>query len=87
MPVVPVALRTDFWGNGRWIKDFGPINPKLPVRIAFGEALSPALRPADVQARVVAFVREHLLAWGVPCRAEAAESAGQGAAAGEDTPP
>ena len=68
VPVVPVALRTDFWGNGRWIKDFGPINPKLPVRIAFGEALSPALRPAEVQAKVVAFVREHLLAWGVPCR-------------------
>jgi 1-acyl-sn-glycerol-3-phosphate acyltransferase len=31
VPVVPIALKTDFHGNGRWIKDIGPINPNLAL--------------------------------------------------------
>ncbi|MEL6106427.1 MAG: lysophospholipid acyltransferase family protein, partial [Planctomycetota bacterium] len=39
VPVVPIALVTDAWGNGSWIKDLGPINPSKKVRLAFGEAI------------------------------------------------
>ncbi len=36
VPVIPVALKTDAWGNGRFIKDFGPIAPAKTVHLAFG---------------------------------------------------
>lgn len=37
VPVVPVALKTDAWGAGRVIKDFGPIDPRKPARFSVGE--------------------------------------------------
>ncbi len=37
VPVIPVAIKTDFWGNGKLIKDIGPIRRKEPVCISFGE--------------------------------------------------
>ena len=37
VPVIPVAVKTDFWGMGRWLKDFGKIDPSKPVRVSFGE--------------------------------------------------
>lgn len=36
VPVVPIALKTDAWGEGSLIKDIGPINPKQPVHVRFG---------------------------------------------------
>lgn len=39
VPVIPVAIKTDFWGNGKLIKDIGPIRRKEPVCISFGEPL------------------------------------------------
>ena len=36
VPVVPIALKTDAWGEGSLIKDIGPINPKLPIHVRFG---------------------------------------------------
>ncbi|WP_027627252.1 lysophospholipid acyltransferase family protein [Ruminiclostridium cellobioparum] len=40
VPVIPVAIKTDFWGNGKIIKDIGPIRRKEPVCISFGEPVS-----------------------------------------------
>ena len=40
VPVIPVAIKTDFWGNGKLIKDIGPIRRKEPVCISFGEPVS-----------------------------------------------
>ncbi len=74
VPVIPLAIKTDFWGNGKWIKDFGSVNPKAAVRFAFGPALPPSLPQADMHRQVVAFIREHLESWGVPCRRVAAET-------------
>ena len=36
VPVVPIALKTDAWGEGSLIKDIGPIDPKLPIHVRFG---------------------------------------------------
>jgi 1-acyl-sn-glycerol-3-phosphate acyltransferase len=41
VPLVPLALRTSMWGTGRWLKDFGPIDPSRPVDFAFGEPIAP----------------------------------------------
>ena len=36
VPVVPIALKTDAWGEGSLVKDLGPIKPHLPVHVSFG---------------------------------------------------
>ena len=36
VPVVPIALKTDAWGEGSLVKDLGPINAKLPIHVRFG---------------------------------------------------
>ena len=39
VPVVPFALKTDAWGLGRKLKDFGKISPQKTVRIYFGNPM------------------------------------------------
>jgi 1-acyl-sn-glycerol-3-phosphate acyltransferase len=39
VPVIPIAIKTDFWGNGKLIKDIGPIRRKEPICISFGEPI------------------------------------------------
>jgi 1-acyl-sn-glycerol-3-phosphate acyltransferase len=69
VPVIPVAVRSDFWGNGRIVKDVGRIHPERDVYLAFGPALPPTLPPQEVHQAVVRFVRGRLQEWGVPCLA------------------
>ncbi len=40
VPVIPVAIKTDFWRNGKIIKDIGPIRRKEPVCMTFGEPIT-----------------------------------------------
>ncbi len=64
--LIPVALRTDAWGIGRRVKDFGPVNPHLPVHIRFGPALRPRARGAATQREAVEFIARTVASWGVP---------------------
>lgn len=36
VPLVPLALKTDAWGTGRLIKDFGKIRPERFIHFSFG---------------------------------------------------
>ncbi len=65
VPLVPVALRTDAWGNGRRLKDFGPVRPDRPVRFRFGPPIAPERRGSAAQEACVAFLRDTLKEWGV----------------------
>ena len=38
VPIVPIALQTSAWSEGRLLQDIGWIEPKRPVRFAIGEA-------------------------------------------------
>ena len=40
VPVVPVAIKTDFWGNGKYIKELGPIDGKKPVHYKIWRTIS-----------------------------------------------
>ena len=31
--IVPVAVKTDFWGNGKYLRDFGPLRRDRPIHI------------------------------------------------------
>lgn len=66
VPLVPLALRTDCWQNGRWIKDFGLLDTARTAHFAFGKAITKVMgKGDDEQAIVNAFIGQELQKWGV----------------------
>lgn len=61
---LPVALRTDFWSNGRLIKDLGPLRRSRPIHMHFGEAMPIAGTGREEHQAIVEFIAAHLRAWG-----------------------
>jgi 1-acyl-sn-glycerol-3-phosphate acyltransferase len=68
VPVVPVAIKTDFQGNGRLIKDMGPIDPKKTLYFKFGEPMPVEGNGRRTHERIVEFIAENLKAWGATVR-------------------
>jgi len=66
VPLVPIAVQTDFLQNGKWIKDFGPVDPSRPIRFACGPLLPAELGARQAHEQSVAFIGERLKAWGLP---------------------
>ncbi len=63
VPVVPLALKTDAWGNGKYLKDFGPVDPSKEVRFAFGPPMTVQKRGAEEQQATVDFIQQCLQEW------------------------
>lgn len=63
VPVVPVALKTDAWGIGTLVKEFGRIDPTKKVHMAFGAPLPIAGRGAAEHKQIIDFIQERLQAW------------------------
>lgn len=63
VPAVPFALKTDAWGLGKRIKDFGPIRPEKTVHFRFGEPLTIRGSGKDEHHRVVEFIQTNLAEW------------------------
>ena len=63
VPVLPVAIKTDFWKNGRLIKDLGPIYRKKPIHMTFGEPLRIHGNGKEEHARIVGFISSELARW------------------------
>ena len=63
--VVPVAIKTDYWRNGRLVKDLGPLDRDQAVNISFGEPVEAGLSPKDIQQKVVEHITTNLTDWGV----------------------
>lgn len=63
VPVVPVALRTDAWGNGKYLRDFGKMDPAKKVYFAFGEPLWIKERGVEEHEKVVEFISGKLKEW------------------------
>lgn len=71
VPILPVAVKTDFWGNGRFFwRDFGPLNRNEPIHIAFGEPFVIEGSSKQAHERVLEFIQCHLEGWGVPISSE-----------------
>lgn len=64
VPVVPVALKTDAWGNGRLLKDFGRIDPSRTVHFSFGAPMTIAGRGDDEHRMIIEFITGKLRDWG-----------------------
>jgi len=63
VPVVPLALKTDAWGNGKHIKDFGRIDRSKSVHFAFGEPMRVQGRGAEEHGAVSEFIEGKLQEW------------------------
>jgi 1-acyl-sn-glycerol-3-phosphate acyltransferase len=67
VPLVPLALKTDFWGYGKIVKDLGKIDPKKTVRFRFGEPLDAAANEREAHRKCVEFIGNTLDEWrGMP---------------------
>ena len=62
--ILPIALKTDFWGNGKIIKDFGRINRKKPIHIKFGEPLTIEGNGKEQNKKIIEFISDNLANWG-----------------------
>jgi len=63
VPVIPLALKTDAWGNGKRLKDFGRIDTSKRVHFSFGKPLSIRDRGGEEHNAIITFIEEHLREW------------------------
>ena len=63
VPVIPVALKTDAWAEGRHIKDFGRVYPSKKVHFAFGKPLWVKDRGTEEHSEVISFITSKLKEW------------------------
>ncbi len=61
--VVPIALKTDAWGNGKRFKDFGKIDPAKKAYMCFGEPLTITGNGKDEHAAIIKFICDKLQEW------------------------
>ncbi|MDH7599891.1 MAG: lysophospholipid acyltransferase family protein [Sedimentisphaerales bacterium] len=76
VPVMPLALRTDAWRNGRLIKDMGLLDVRRPVHMAFGRPIYVEGRGLDQHRQVIDFIQQRLTRWlgeGKVCLTEKAQ--------------
>lgn len=63
VPVVPIAIKTDFWGNGKWIKELGPLNSRKPIHIKFGEPFMVTGNGKEENLKIINFIQDNLSIW------------------------
>jgi 1-acyl-sn-glycerol-3-phosphate acyltransferase len=61
--IVPMAIKTDFWENGKIIKDLGIARRKIPVFIKFGEPIEIKGSGKEEHQLVIDFIRKNLEEW------------------------
>jgi 1-acyl-sn-glycerol-3-phosphate acyltransferase len=61
--VVPIAIKTDFWGNGKWIKELGPLDSSKPIHIRFGEPFSITGTGKEENQKIIEFIKSSLGEW------------------------
>ncbi|MFH2114247.1 MAG: lysophospholipid acyltransferase family protein [Spirochaetota bacterium] len=64
VPVVPVALKTDYWGNSPIFRGFGPVRRNRPVMLEFGAAISVSGRGKAEHEACMDFIESRLRSWG-----------------------
>ena len=66
VPVVPIALKTDAWGMGKWIRDIGKIQPAQTTHLCFGDPVRIQGTGKDTHRQIVDFIQKKLAEWQVP---------------------
>ena len=63
VPVVPLALKTDFLGNGKYIRDMGPIHPEKEVYFEFAPAMQITGNGQEQHRQIIEFIQSRLDCW------------------------
>lgn len=63
--VLPVAIKTDFWKNGRFIKEVGAIDRSKTILMSFGQPLSIQGVGKAEHNMILDFISTNLREWGV----------------------
>lgn len=61
--VIPFALKTDAWGVGKLVRDFGNIDNSKKVHFAFDEPIIIDGRGSKQHDRIIKFIQEQLQDW------------------------
>jgi len=61
--VVPVALKTDFWGNGKFIRELGPLDSRKTIYIKFGEPFPVTGTGKEENQKIIDFIQSSLKEW------------------------
>lgn len=61
--VLPIAIKTDFWENGRFIKDLGPIKRHRPIYMDFGAPFSITGTGKEDLKKIIEFISQRLKTW------------------------
>ncbi len=69
VPLLPIAVKTDFALTGRWMREFGPVDPSRAIKFAAGPLLPPDGSQREIQNRCVDFIAGQLRAWNLPVKA------------------
>ncbi|MFP4205951.1 MAG: lysophospholipid acyltransferase family protein [Spirochaetaceae bacterium] len=60
---LPVAVKSDFWGERGLLRGFGPVRPERSIHIRFGEPFAVSGRGRKEHERVVGFIESALAEW------------------------
>lgn len=63
VPVLPIAIKTDFWSNGKYLKDFGAIHRDRTIHIAFGKPHSIIGNGKEQHKVIIDFIQCNLKRW------------------------
>jgi len=63
VPIIPLALITDAWRNGKYIKDLGRIDTTKEVKFAFGEPIIIQGRGSEEHQAVIDFINSKMNEW------------------------
>ena len=64
VPIVPVAVKTDFHGLGRIWKDLGKLDRTKSIHVCFGPSLDIDGNEKEIHRNVIDFITKNLQSWG-----------------------
>jgi 1-acyl-sn-glycerol-3-phosphate acyltransferase len=61
--VLPVAIKTDFWGEGKYLHDLGPLDRSQPIHMAFGAPMNIEGNGKEQHQQCIDFIQSHMDSW------------------------
>jgi len=61
--VIPIAIKTDFWGNGKFIKELGPINANKTIYMAFEKPMHIQGTGREEHQEIIEFISGKMEEW------------------------
>ena len=62
--LISVAVKTDFWGHGKYLKDLGPIHRNKPIYMDFGKPMEVTGSGKAEHEKIIEFISSSLTNWG-----------------------